>query len=115
MRTVSCPKQISLPAMQQSQQPGNANLPMPPNPMETGGPATRIVQLTEAVTMEELANDEEYQDIVDDMRDECGKVSDQYCHPFKLAFLHVCVGGVRSCQLQCEAHEECLWSAMQLS
>ena len=47
---------------------------MPPNPMETGGPATRIVQLTEAVTMEELANDEEYQDLVDDMRGECGKV-----------------------------------------
>lgn len=61
-------------ALQQSQQPGNANLPMPPNPMEYGGPATKIVQLTEAVTMEELSNDEEYQDIVEDMRDECGKV-----------------------------------------
>lgn len=48
---------------------------MPPNPMEAGPPPTRIVQLTEAVTMEELANDEEYQDILDDMRDECGKVS----------------------------------------
>ena len=47
---------------------------MPPNPMEAGGPATNVVQLTEAVTMEELSNDEEYQDIVEDMRDECGKV-----------------------------------------
>ena len=47
---------------------------MPPNPMDAGGPATRIVQLTEAVTLEELANEEEYRDIVDDMRDECGKV-----------------------------------------
>lgn len=60
--------------LQQTQQPGNANLPMPPNPMEAGGPATNVVQLTEAVTMEELSNDEEYQDIVEDMRDECGKV-----------------------------------------
>ena len=60
--------------MQQTQQPvGNANLPMPPNPAD-GGPATRIVQLTEAVTLEELANDEEYSDILEDMRDECGKV-----------------------------------------
>ena len=47
---------------------------MPPNPMDAGGPATRIVQLTEAITLEELANDEEYQDIVEDMREECGKV-----------------------------------------
>ncbi len=61
--------------LQQGAQPGNANLPMPPNPMDAGGPATRIVQLTEAVTLEELANDEEYQDIVDDMREECGKVT----------------------------------------
>lgn len=46
---------------------------MPPNPAD-GGPATRIVQLTEAVTLEELANDEEYSDILEDMRDECSKV-----------------------------------------
>lgn len=61
--------------MQHAQQPGNANLPMPPNPLVDGGPATRIVQLTEAVTLEELANEEEYQDILEDMRDECGKVA----------------------------------------
>ena len=60
--------------MQQNQQTGNANLPMPPNPLMEGGPPTRIVQLTEAVTPEELANNEEYQDILEDMRDECGKV-----------------------------------------
>lgn len=47
---------------------------MPVNPMAEGGPSTRIVQLTEAVTLEELSNDEEYQDILEDMRDECGKV-----------------------------------------
>lgn len=64
--------------LQQGQQPGNANLPMPPNPLDAGGPATRIVQLTEAVTLEELANDEEYKEIVDDMREECGKVNIPY-------------------------------------
>ena len=37
--------------------------------------ATPIVSLAEAVVPEELTNDEEYQDIMDDMRDECGKVS----------------------------------------
>ena len=37
--------------------------------------ATPIVSLAEAVVAEELTNDEEYQDIMDDMRDECGKVS----------------------------------------
>lgn len=35
--------------------------------------ATRIVMLTEAVTPEELADDEEYNDIMQDMREECGK------------------------------------------
>lgn len=36
--------------------------------------ATRILALKDAVTLEELANDEEYVDIVQDMRDECAKV-----------------------------------------
>lgn len=36
--------------------------------------ATRIVALQEAVTAEELANDEEYDDILADMREECSKV-----------------------------------------
>ncbi|KAK9789550.1 hypothetical protein WJX73_009409 [Symbiochloris irregularis] len=35
--------------------------------------ATRIVKLAEAVTMEELTNDEEYGDILEDMQEECGK------------------------------------------
>ncbi|KAK9868013.1 hypothetical protein WJX84_005393 [Apatococcus fuscideae] len=35
--------------------------------------ATPIVSLMEAVVPEELENDEEYQDIMDDMREECGK------------------------------------------
>ena len=39
-----------------------------------GPPATRILTMTEAVTPEELASDEEYTDILEDMREECGKV-----------------------------------------
>jgi splicing factor U2AF subunit len=35
---------------------------------------TRIITLKEAVTLEELANDEEYNDILEDMREECSKV-----------------------------------------
>lgn len=38
-----------------------------------GPPATRILTMTEAVTPEELASDEEYADILEDMREECGK------------------------------------------
>ncbi|KFM28314.1 Splicing factor U2af large subunit A [Auxenochlorella protothecoides] len=33
----------------------------------------RVVRLLEAVTPDELANDEEYADIMEDMREECGK------------------------------------------
>jgi hypothetical protein len=36
--------------------------------------ATRIVTLQEAVTLEELASEEEYNDILEDMREECSKV-----------------------------------------
>ena len=36
--------------------------------------ATRIIKMTEAVTIDELGNDEEYADIVEDMRDESNKV-----------------------------------------
>ncbi|MEW5298333.1 MAG: hypothetical protein WDW36_001471 [Sanguina aurantia] len=35
--------------------------------------ATRVVILTDAVTLEEIADDGEYADIIEDMRDECGK------------------------------------------
>ena len=35
---------------------------------------SRILSLKEAVTVEELQNDEEYTDIVEDMREECSKV-----------------------------------------
>lgn len=35
--------------------------------------ATRIVVLCDAVTLEEISNEEEYNDILEDMRDECAK------------------------------------------
>jgi splicing factor U2AF subunit len=37
-------------------------------------PTSRVLSLREAVTVEELQNDEEYNDIVEDMREECSKV-----------------------------------------
>ena len=51
--------------------------------------ATAIVSLQEAVVPDELVNDEEYQDIMEDMREECGKVR-YFClmHPPDLSALH---------------------------
>ena len=40
---------------------------------------SRILSLKEAVTVEELQNDEEYTDIVEDMREECSKVGASEC------------------------------------
>lgn len=40
------------------------------------GGATRVVELNEAVTLEEIANNEEYTDILEDMSDECRKYGD---------------------------------------
>ena len=50
----------------------NSNAPVIPPPILPG--STHIVRLQEAVTMEELSNDEEYNDIMEDMREECAKV-----------------------------------------
>lgn len=44
-------------------------------PEQAAAPLTsRVLSLREAVTVEELQNDEEYNDIVEDMREECSKV-----------------------------------------
>ena len=50
--------------------PGGLPPPPPPPP---GPPPTRVLVLDHAVTEGELADDEEYADICDDMREECGK------------------------------------------
>lgn len=50
----------------------NMNAPVIPPPILPG--STHIVRLQEAVTMEELSNDEEYNDIMEDMQEECAKV-----------------------------------------
>ena len=50
----------------------NMNAPAIPPPILPG--STHIVRLQEAVTMEELSNDEEYKDIMEDMQEECAKV-----------------------------------------
>ncbi len=48
--------------------------PNPGMPEPLAMMTSRILSLREAVTVEELQNDEEYNDIVEDMREECGKV-----------------------------------------
>lgn len=48
-------------------------LPPPPPGPPPGPPPTRVLVLDHAVTDSELADDEEYADICEDMRDECGK------------------------------------------
>ena len=37
------------------------------------GPATEVLVLMNMVTPEELGDDEEYEDILEDIKDECGK------------------------------------------
>lgn len=61
-------------------QQGQANAPIATAIASLGLPgvtslagATRVVILTDAVTLEELTDDGEYADIIEDMRDECGK------------------------------------------
>jgi len=39
----------------------------------TAGPPTKVLSLQEAVDAEELKNDEDYAEILEDMKDECGK------------------------------------------
>ena len=43
-------------------------------PVADAAEVTRILTLKEAVTLEELASEEEYTEILEDMRDECSKV-----------------------------------------
>ncbi|PRW56919.1 splicing factor U2af large subunit A-like isoform X1 [Chlorella sorokiniana] len=58
---------------QQAQQAGGAPVPAPAAPAPQLAGAIRVVKLMHAVTPEELADDGEYNDIVEDMREECGK------------------------------------------
>lgn len=42
-------------------------------PGPIGPPPTKVLSLTQVVTEEELVNDEDYEDILEDMKLECGK------------------------------------------
>lgn len=42
-------------------------------PAAIGTPPTKVLSLTQVVTEEELVNDEDYEDILEDMKVECGK------------------------------------------
>lgn len=41
--------------------------------LQPGALATKVLCLTQVVEVDELSNDEDYQDILEDMRTECGK------------------------------------------
>lgn len=41
--------------------------------LQPGGPPTKVLCLTNVVSADELKDDEDYEDIVEDMRTECGK------------------------------------------
>jgi splicing factor U2AF subunit len=41
--------------------------------LQPGVVATKVVCLTQVVNPDELKDDDDYQDILEDMRDECGK------------------------------------------
>lgn len=41
--------------------------------LQPGGPPTKVLCLTHVVSPDELKDDEDYEDIVEDMRMECGK------------------------------------------
>lgn len=47
-------------------------MPPPPPPSALGAPP-RVVKLVDAVTLAELENDEDYNDILEDMKEECSK------------------------------------------
>ncbi|XP_075666483.1 splicing factor U2af large subunit A-like isoform X2 [Castanea sativa] len=51
---------------------GGLNLPGVA-PVANAEPATKVLCLTEAITVEQLRNDQEYEEISEDMRDECSK------------------------------------------
>jgi len=70
------PAGIAMPAPISLAGTAAAAIPMPMGAAPPGPPmvaGSRIVVLQEAVTADELTDDEEYQDIVADMRDECSK------------------------------------------
>jgi hypothetical protein len=46
------------------------------NPLET---PTKVIALTQVVSADELKDDEEYKEILEDMREECGKFGKFFC------------------------------------
>jgi len=52
---------------------GKGGAGTPGGPAAGGAPSTRVIRLENMVTAEELQNDEEYNDIVEDTKEECAK------------------------------------------
>jgi hypothetical protein len=57
------------------------------NTLET---PTKVVALTQVVSADELKDDEEYDDILEDMREECGKFGMSFI-PGRSHNIHICV------------------------
>lgn len=50
-------------------------------------PATKVVCLTQIVNPDELKDDDDYEDIVEDMRTECGKFGKYFKLPFHISLM----------------------------
>jgi splicing factor U2AF subunit len=63
------------------------------NTLET---PTKVVALTQVVSADELKDDEEYDDILEDMREECGKFGMSFI-PGRSHNIHICLQEPVSC------------------
>jgi hypothetical protein len=63
------------------------------NTLET---PTKVVALTQVVSADELKDDEEYDDILEDMREECGKFGMSFI-PGRSHNIHICIQEPVSC------------------
>lgn len=77
-------------------------------------PATKVVCLTEVVTLDELKDDNDYEDILEDMRTECGKFGNYSGFPF-LFRLKVCLLSRQSSATLITTHFAWLCSPLQPS
>ena len=66
--------------------------------LQPGGTPTKIVCLTQVVTADDLGDDEEYEDIMEDMRQEGGKFGKQcYCHLLTVTLSKLLVIQIHCC------------------
>lgn len=82
--------------------------------LQAGALPTKVVSLTQVVSADELRDDEEYEDIVEDMRSEGGKYGEYYRKkPYKPCFaLYNCFvwyhSRLRGCLISLTAYDVCI-------